>query len=126
MAVRNNASTEEVLVVLVIAGLIAAAISYSISSKQAAVAAAQQPKVIFVKPDIVKKPVFSDVGPGWGSGRWLGHGDFVFRHEMDHPYGRLPRYSGHPSTPAPPPQAPPMRMPMPPPGMPAFGFGPSA
>ena len=42
-------------------------------------------------------PVF-DAGsaPGWGGGRWLGHGDFLFRNRMDHPFQRMPDHAGHP------------------------------
>jgi hypothetical protein len=136
MAIRRSATTEEVWGVLIIAGLIAGAISYYVSNTQAtAVAAEEKPAVVFVKPKIITQPVFSDVGPGWGSGRWLGHGDFIFRRDMDHPYGHHPSYAGHPAGPGPLPQAPPMfpishsighLPPPPPPGMPAFGSGPSA
>jgi hypothetical protein len=34
--------------------------------------------------------------PGWGGGRWLGHGDFLFRNRMDHPFQRMPDNAGHP------------------------------
>ena len=59
-----------------------------------ATAAAKQKRVTIAPPP---KPTF-DAGsaPGWGGGRWLGHGDFLFRNRMDHPFQRMPENAGHP------------------------------
>jgi hypothetical protein len=99
MAVRGDVS--ELLVVLAILTLIGALVFVLSKRKQSAkaeVAATKKPtKKLVRKPRGPQQPVL-DAGsaPGWGGGRWLGHGDFLFRNRMDHPFQRMPDHAGHP------------------------------
>jgi hypothetical protein len=103
-----TASNNELMSVLGIGAVIAAAIVYVQTYKPKAV----QPVVVAqkpVKPKVVVKPARWEqegVGPGWASGRGLGEGDFKFFGQMDHPFGDQPRYSGHPMQAQPLPWAP--------------------
>jgi hypothetical protein len=96
MAVKGDLS--ELSVVLAFLTFIGIAL-YMIAKRKAPAAAkpaaTKQKRVTFAAPP--PKPSF-DVGsaPGWGGGRWLGHGDFLFRNRMDHPFQRMPDNAGHP------------------------------
>lgn len=92
MAASNN----ELLAVLGVGALIAAAILYMQTPK---VQPTPQVVVVQESPPANVKPAQWDlggVGPGWGGGRWLGEGDFKHFGSMDHPFTNQPRYSGHP------------------------------
>jgi hypothetical protein len=82
------ATGNEILTVVMFAALIAAAIAYIFRSPEPV------EKVVVVEKPV--KKVVREIGPGWGSGRWLGEGDFHYAEKMRHPFADQPRYAGHP------------------------------
>lgn len=96
MAVKGDLTElSVVLAFLTFIGVALYMIAKRKGTKKTAKKAAKAERVVIPPP---RRSTGVDPGsaPGWGGGRWLGHGDFLFRNRMDHPFQQMPNYAGHP------------------------------